>query len=129
MANLIYFTFIASLFINFTFGSMTFFSVNNIFNLIEHGPLEASLILLPNSEDVIDPMFNNSLLEENVNKYLLSNMPNYVDKYSVSFLYLNEDGSYNLTEYSKTVKISLKAILPSFFKFEKAKIFSVGKSI
>ena len=69
MANLIYFTFIASLFINFTFGSMTFFSVNNIFNLIEHGPLEASLILLPNSEDVIDPMFNNFLLEENVNKY------------------------------------------------------------
>ena len=129
MANLIYFTFIASLFINFTFGSMTFFSVNNIFNLIEHGPLEASLILLPNSEDVIDPMFNNFLLEENVNKYLLNNLPNYVDKYSVSFLYLNEDGSYNLAEYSKTVKISLKVTLQSFFKFEKAKIFSVGKSI
>ena len=103
MANLIYFTFIASLFINFTFGSISFFSVNNIFNLIEHGPLEASLILLPNSEDVIDPMFNNILLEENVNKYLLNNLPNYVDKYSVSGNIINDtiyyDDFFDLEEF------------------------------
>ncbi len=129
MTNLIFFTIIASIMLNFSFGVMNYSGINRTFELAVKGPLEMSCLTLDNSATEVAPYFYRDFLEENVELYFAMNLPRYTKEYTTAYYYFNdeEDRSYCTSKYCRGVKISLKAKINTFFEYENAKEFYVKK--
>lgn len=129
MTNLIFFTVIASIMLNFSFGVMNYSGINRTFELAVKGPLEASCLTLDNSANEVMPYFYREFLEQNVELYFAENLPRYTRDYTTAYYYFNDadDHSYCTSKYCRGVKISLRAKINSFFEYKNAKEFYVKK--
>lgn len=127
MENLIFFTLIASLFINFTFGAMKLSGVNRTFLSMYKGILESSVAYVDKDGYPIKPYFLQDTLEDYVTNYLDKNLTRYVTHYEASIYYFNkEDETICTSEYCQAVKISLKCDINYFFHYSKARNFYIN---
>ena len=116
-----------SLFLNFSFGCMTFSSVHRSFNLMYRGLFESVMSTI---DEYGEPAayFAKDKLEESVKEYLAENMPHFVKKYEVSYYYFYEDNGLVCTsDYCTAIKISLRADINMFFHYEKAMNYYVSE--
>ncbi len=113
-----------SVFASFSIGSINYFGVNRTFMLMYKGVIESSLKTVDRNGLPVPPYFDRTALKENVEIYLASNLPKYVDEYTVNYYYFDPiDKSYTTDEYVRAVKISLKCYINSLYQYEKAREF------
>ena len=125
MLNNIFYILIMSLFLSFSIGAMEYSSVNRTFLLMNRGVIESAINTIRADED-FKPYFNEDKLENNIKNYLNDNLPRYVTGYTLSYYYFyNEDGLICTNHNCNAIKVSLKADLNYFFKYEKAISFFI----
>ncbi len=73
----------------------------------------------------VKPFFVKDKLIENVENYFSMNISRYAEKYTTAYYFYNPDDDSYCTSYCRGVRISLKANLNAFYKFEKARNFYV----
>ncbi len=128
MTNTIFFLLMSVLMLNFSFGSMTFFSIHRTFNNLYRGTLESSISFIDKDGNQCEPYFKQKELERNVEEYFSFTLPRFVKEYYVSYFYFdNETMAYCTSDYCYNVKISLKAHINSLFDYELAHIYSISK--
>lgn len=126
MANSIFFVIVLSLFLTYSFGSISFFGVNRSFSLMYKGVLENSCSYVDEGGNSCAPYFDKEKLIDNVERYFELNLPRYVSTYSTSYFFFNvEDGSYCTSKVCRGVKISLKSEINYMFHYEKAKEYRI----
>ncbi len=125
MTNCIFFVFVLSICLNFSLASMKYSGVNRTFELLYHCVFEMSTNDLDEEANPIKPFFVKDKLIKNVEAYLDNNITRYTNEYVTAYYFYNpDDGSY-CTSYCRGVRISLKAQLDIFYKFEKARNYYV----
>ncbi len=126
MINTVFYLIIATLFLNFSIGSIEYFGVNRTFMLMYKGVLENSLVSIGSDGEQIEPYFDQNKLVELSEQYFQNNLPRYVNHYTTSYLFYNYDeNSYCVGKYCYSVKISLKAEINMIFHYEKARVFNI----
>ena len=120
MTELIFYCLMFAAFLNFSFGCMTYSSINRTFSLMYRGLFESGIMTIdPDGEP--NPYFDEKSLEKNIKFYLEDNMPNYVTHYTVSFYYFDEESGLVCTNHRcDAIKISLYAEINYLFRFDKA---------
>ena len=127
MENLIFFSLIFSLFINFTMGAINFSGVNRTFLSMYKGVLESSVAYINTSGNLVTPYFNKETLRDYVEGYLEENLTRYVTHYEASIYYFNkEDETLCTSKYCTAVKISLDCDINYFFHYAKARNFYIN---
>ena len=127
MENIIFFSLIFSLFINFTWGAINFSGVNRTFLSMYKGVLESSVAYIDSRGNLVEPYFEKEILHDYVESYLEENLTRYVTHYEASIYYFNkEDETLCTSEYCTSVKISLECEINYFFHYAKARNFYVN---
>ncbi len=127
MTNCIFFIFILSFFLNFSFGTINFSGIDRTFQLMYKGVLENSFVAFDEYGTPCDPYFDKELLQDNVEQYLGVNLPRYTTNYITAYYYFNEDDySYCTSNICRGVRISLKAEINYLYHYEKARNFYIG---
>ena len=128
MTNTIFFTLMTILTINFSFGTMSYFSIHRTFLGLYRATFETSINFFNRDGNECDPYFNKKALEKNVDDYFSYSLPRYVKEYKIGIYYFDEDTySYCTNEYCYNVKISLSARISSLFNYENARVYSIRK--
>lgn len=127
MANLIFFSIILSLFVNFTVGSVSLSGIDRTFQLMYKGVVESSVLSIDEEGNPCAPYFSKKLFEINAEQYFAMNLPRYVEHYVTSYYYFNLNDKSFCTSYCQGVKVSLKADISSLYKYDKAKEFYIVK--
>ena len=129
MENLIFFSLIFSLFINFTMGAIHYSGVNRTFLTMYKGVLESSVAYINASGNLVTPYFEKETLHDYVESYLEENLTRYVTHYEASIYYFNkEDETLCTSKYCTAVKISLDCEINYFFHYSKARNFYVNSA-
>lgn len=124
MENLIFFSLIFALFINFGVGAINFSGVNRTFMSIYRGLIEASIAYIDEEGEPIDPYFKKDILETYLTNYFQENLTRYVTHYTASIYYFNyEDETVCTSKYCQAVKVSLDCQINFMFHYSKARIF------
>ena len=127
MENLIFFSLIFSLFINFSFGAMNFSGVNRTFLSMYRGLLESSVAYVDKNGNLVEPYFDKVTLRNYVESYFEENLTRYVTHYEASIYYFNkEDDTLCTSDYCPSVKISLDCEINYFFHYSKARNFYIN---
>lgn len=126
MENLLFFAIIFGMMTNFTVGAITFSGVNRTFASMYKGVIETSISTIGEGGQAHIPYFDKTLLEKNVSKYLEDNLTRYVTHYQASIYYFDpKNGAICPYPDCYAVRITLKADINYFFKYEKAKNFYI----
>ena len=127
MENLIFFSLIFALFINFSIGAMNFSGVNRTFLSMYRGLLESSVAYVDKSGQLVDPYFDKETLRNYVINYFEDNLTRYVTHYEASIYYFSkEDDTLCTSDYCSSVKISLECEINYFFHYSKARNFYIN---
>jgi len=130
MENILFFSIIFSLFINFTCGAINFSGVNRTFLLLYKGVIESSIAFInedgsPNE----NPYFYKETLERNVDEYLFDNLTRYVTSYTVSFNFFHRDNGLTCTSKEcQAVKITLDCKINYLFSYTKARNYYINSN-
>ena len=128
MINMIAFSLGLALFISFSFGGMTFSQINRAFLSMHRGVFEASIVSLDSSSSSEQPYFDESLLEGYVVDYLKRNISSYQKDYSVKIAYFDAKTYEPRNDHhADAVRISIKADINTFYKYEKSRFFTIEK--
>lgn len=126
MTNCVFYLFMFAYFVNYAFGSINYFGVHRTFMLLYKGVIENSCMTIDQSGSAVRPYFSKEELKREVEEYFEENLKRYVAHYTVNYYFYNtSDKSYCTSDYCRAVKISLKANINIFFKYEKAREFYV----
>ena len=127
MENLLFFSLIFTLFLNFTFGAMRLSGVNRTFLSMYKGVLESSVAYINEKGEPITPYFIQDTLVDYVDHYLEENLTRYVTHYEASvYFFNNEDDTLCTSDYCSAVKISLECDINYLFHYSKAKNFYIN---
>ena len=126
MEYILFFSIVFGMMINFTLGSIRYSGLNRSLQIMYKGVLEASVVTIDVQGNYRTPYFEKTKLKEYVSNYLENNITQFVNHYDASIYYMNKDNDTMCTKrYCDKVRMSLKADINYFFKFEKAKEFSI----
>lgn len=125
MINNIFYILIMTLFLDFSIGATKFSGVHRTFQLLYRGAFEVSVATIDKDGET-KPYFNETVLEEYIDRYFEKNLKRYVKHYTVSYYYYHSDSNLVCLDHEcDAFKISLKADIAGFFSYEKAKTFSI----
>lgn len=129
MENLLFFSIIVGVMINFTLGAISFSRVNRSFALMYKGLLESCVATIDETGAATTPYFEKNRIRQYVKEYLDENIKEYTTSYVAYFMYFAGDERLCLSKYCTTVRITLKADINYLFKFEKARDFKITRSV
>ena len=113
--------------LSFNFFMMSY-QVNGVNRLVMNAPIalfETSLELLDINESN-GPIFNKTLLENNLTSYFDYSLPHYTDDYEVSFYYYNpSDHSVCIDEKAKAVEVSVSASFIFAYQYQKTMFYEI----
>lgn len=126
MTNCLFYTIMFVLFLNVSFGSLRFSQVNRTFMQCYRGMFEASVITVDKNGEPIYPYYSQPVLNSYINNYFELNLKKFVNDYSLSVTYFNDDDSPCDSEgYARKVKISLDAVINDLFHYSKEQSYSI----
>lgn len=129
MTNILFYTLMFITFLQFSFGAISFSGVNRTFLNMYSGVLESSIITVDEKGEPTFPYFDEKILKENVYKYLDENLARYTNSYTTAiYFYDLDDGLMCTSHHCSGVRISLKADMNVFFKFNKAKTYFIREN-
>lgn len=129
MENLVFFTILFSLFLNFSMGAISFSGVNRTFQIMYRGLVEASIAFVDENGEPIEAYFKKSVLEQYVTNYLEDNLTRYVTHYKAAIYYFDKENQVVCTSsYCRSVKISLDCEINYFFHYSKARNFYINQT-
>ncbi len=124
---MVFYCVMLAMFLNFSFGCMTYSSVHRTFSLMYRGLFE-SVSSTIDEDGEPSAYFNQDKVETKVKEYLDNNLPRYVKSYEVSYYYFYEENGLVCSSYNCTaLKISLKANINSFIHYEKAMNYYISE--
>lgn len=127
MENILFFSLLFAMFINFSVGAINYSGVNRTFILMYRGMFEASIAYVDEDGEPTDAYFVKDSLETYVASYLQENLPRYVTHYKAAIYYFDRDDQIICTSsYCQAVKISLDCEINYFFHYTKAKNFYIN---
>ena len=113
--------------LSFNFFMMSY-QVNGVNRLVMNAPIalfETSLELLDINESN-GPIFNKTVLENNLTSYFDYSLPHYTDDYEVSFYYYNlSDHSVCLDDKCRAVEVKVSAAFIFNYHYEKIMFYEV----
>lgn len=129
MENLVFFTILFSLFLNFSMGAISFSGVNRTFQIMYRGLVEASIAFVDENGEPIEAYFKKNVLEQYVTNYLEDNLTRYVTHYKAAIYYFDKENQVVCTSsYCRSVKISLDCEINYFFHYSKARNFYINQT-
>ena len=129
MENLVFFTILFSLFLNFSIGAISFSGVNRTFQIMYRGLVEASIAFVDENGEPIEAYFKKNVLEQYVTNYLEDNLTRYVTHYKAAIYYFDKENQVVCTSsYCRSVKISLDCEINYFFHYSKARNFYINQT-
>ena len=128
MENLIFFSLIFSLFINFAMGAIDFSGVNRTFILMYRGLIGCSVSMVNKDGEPVEPYFDKEILEAYVTSYLEENLTRYVTHYQAAIYYFDKVDQIVCTgEFCQAVRISLDCEINHLFHYTKAKNYYINE--
>ena len=104
------------------------YQINGINRLVLSAPLslfETAINLFEIDED-IGPVFDKTILVDNLTSYFDYQMPRYTEDYSLSFYYYNPiDHSIKLSENAKAVDVIIDANLALNYHYQKTMYYEI----
>ena len=104
------------------------YQINGINRLVLSAPLslfETAINLFDIDED-IGPVFDKTILVDNLTSYFDYQMPRYTEDYSLSFYYYNPiDHSIELSENAKAVDVIIDANLALNYHYQKTMYYEI----
>ena len=104
------------------------YQINGINRLVLSMPLslyETAIELFDIDED-IGPIFDKTILEDNITSYFDYHMPRYTRNYSIEFYYYDPiDHSIELSENAKAVEVIVDAELVLSYYYEKTMYYEI----
>ena len=104
------------------------YQINGINRLVLSMPLslyETAIELFDINED-IGPIFDKTILEDNITSYFDYHMPRYTRNYSIEFYYYDPiDHSIELSENAKAVEVIVDAELVLSYYYEKTMYYEI----
>ncbi len=104
------------------------YQINGINRLVLSAPLslfETAINLFEIDED-IGPVFDKTILVDNLTSYFDYQMPRYTEDYSLSFYYYNPiDHSIELSENAKAVDVIVNANLALNYHYQKTMYYEI----
>ncbi len=104
------------------------YQINGINRLVLSAPLslfETAINLFEIDED-IGPVFDKTILVDNLTSYFDYQMPRYTEDYSLSFYYYNPiDHSIELSENAKAVDVIIDANLALNYHYQKTMYYEI----
>lgn len=125
MTNCLFYSMFYVLFLSLSMGSLRFSQINRTFMSIYKGMLEASVLTIDESGEPVVPYYSKEIVQEYVVNYLEKNLKRYTKDYTVNTDFVDENQSQYCTDFCREVKITLKAKINFFYKYEKTQRFLV----
>ena len=130
MENLIFFSLIFCLFINFGIGAIDYSGVNRTFLCMYKGIIEFSISQIDDNGEPVEPHFDKERLENYLASYFEENLTKYVTHYTVAIYYFDNDDQTICTDTCCTsVRISLDCEINYFFHYTKAKNYHINQNL
>jgi len=128
MTNLVCYSMLFALFLQFTFGAINFSSINRSFLNINRGLFESSVVYIDELGNPIKPYFDENTLETYLVNYANNNFSKYSNDYHLTILYLSADGDeYCFDGMCEKVNVKLTAKINSFFNYQKSKTYYISE--
>ena len=129
MENIIFFTLLFSLFLNFSMGAMSFSGINRTFQNMYRGVIESSIAFVNDEGEPTEAYFKKDVLENYVANYFEENLTRYVTHYKATIYYFDKENQVVCTsQYCQSVKISLDCEINYFFHYTKARNFYINQT-
>ena len=130
MENLLFFSLIFALFINFGIGAIDYSGVNRTFLSMYRGIFECSVSQVNEYGEPVPPFFDKERLENYIVNYFEQNLTRYVTHYKAAIYYFDdEDQTVCTSSYCSSVRISLDCEINCFFHFTKARNYYINEQL
>ena len=125
MTNCIFYTLFFTLFLNISVGSLKYSQVHRTFMSIYKGMFEACTLTVDTNGEPITPYFNMDKMKNYFDNYFKVNLEKYTKDYKVSYTYIGGTNSFICRSECRTLEITLKAKINTFFNYEKTQIYTI----